>query len=324
MTRAFVLGAGLGERLRPLTEQLPKPLVPVLHRPLLTWAFQHLRSQLGVQHFVVNSWHLAEAYERHFPEHQWDGCPIQVRRDAPILLDTAGGMANVRDLLDDGSGQSFAVYNGDVLSDIDLTALRAEHEAKGNLVTLALRSSGPALHVGFDATSGRVTDIRNKLGTGNDGTHLFTGIYLVSPQFLAHLTPGVKESVVAVFLRLIEAGKKVGALVLDEGSWWDLGNRQSYLSTHAEIAADPLLFPRYESPAQRFRGNPIHRTAQVDPAALVGGDCFIGEQAVVEAGANLQHCVLWPGAVVKAGVTLRGCIVRSGITVTENGEGRDY
>jgi mannose-1-phosphate guanylyltransferase len=327
MKKAFVLGAGLGERLRPLTDQLPKPLVPVLHRPLMTWAFEHLQQQLGIEQFVVNSWHLAEEYARHFPEGHWQGCPIQVRKDHPILLDTAGGMGNVRDLLDDGSGQPFAVYNGDVMADFDLQRLEQEHMERGNMVTLGLRSAGPALHIAYDPASGLVTDVRNRLGTGQEGSYLFTGVYMVSPEFLDWITPGgVKESVIAVFLRLIQAGKRVGACVVDEGNWWDLGSRASYLALHRQVMADPTLFPHYLPVAERSakQAAPIHETAHVSTQVALRGHNQVGAGSKVGAGAVLEDCVLWPGAEVAAGVQLTRCIVRQGVCATESGVDRDY
>ena len=116
LRQAFVLGAGLGTRLRPLTQDLPKPLIPVWGRPLMTHGFDHLRTA-GVDRFIVNThWH-PEAYDAAFPENTWRGIPITLRHE-PILLETAGGVANVADLL--GRTESFWVYNGDILSTLPL------------------------------------------------------------------------------------------------------------------------------------------------------------------------------------------------------------
>lgn len=301
MHQAFVLGAGLGERLRPLTEQLPKPLIPVFHKPLITYAFDHLLDA-GVERFVVNTHHLPEEYGRAFPEGGYRGRPVLFREEQPVRLETAGGIANVRDLLGDGP---FIVYNGDILTTLPLEPLLKEHRDSGNLVTLALRSQGPALHIGYDAASRCVTDIRGMLGTGNMGTHLFTGIYVCSPAFHAHLTPGKVESVIPVFLKAIQQGGRMGAVVLDEGDWWDLGSRQAYLQAHQALAADG------RAPAAA-----VHELAQVSGSARLKGLNVISERAVVEAEAELEDCVIWPGARVVAGASLKRCIVRRGITAS--------
>lgn len=314
MNKAFVLGAGLGERLRPLTDQLPKPLVPVFHRPLITYAFDHLHADLGVSGFVVNTFHLSEAYDAAFPGATYRGWPVQLRKDAPVRLETAGGLANVRDLLD-GSG-TFAVYNGDILTDLPLQPLLDAHRRGGHLVTLALRSSGPALHIGVDESGEIVTDIRNMLGTGNQGTHLFTGIYLVEPEFFNWIIPGQPQSVIPVFLELIRQGHRLGCAVIDEGHWWDLGNRESYLEAHRALASLGTQFPRYG-------GSP--RDANPQPAGVtLTGTNVIGDGARVAPGAALQDCILWPHAVVESGARLDRCIVRSHVTASGVHTGTDF
>lgn len=306
MTQAFVLGAGIGERLRPLTEQLPKPLIPVFHRPLITYAFDHLHAA-GVQRLIVNTHHLAAAYDSAFPDHSYRGMPIALRHESPVRLETAGGIANVRDLLQE---QPFLVYNGDILTSLPLEPLLREHAESGNIVTLALRSHGPALHIGYDAAGRRVTDIRNKLQTGNEGTHLFTGIYACSPAIHDWITPGKVESVIPIFLEMIRQGVKVGAVVLDEGDWWDLGSRTQYLSAHSALNG--------------MHGPAIHPEAHVAPDAILRRTNVIGPGAIVESGVQLEDCILWPGARVVAGARLARCIVRTGIAAAGHFEDIDF
>lgn len=306
--QAFVLGAGLGERLRPLTSQLPKPLIPVFHKPLITYAFDHLMAA-GVERFVVNTHHLPEAYASTFPDATYRGAPIAFRHESPVRLETAGGIANVRDLL---GKEPFFVYNGDILTNLPLEPLVREHQDRGNLVTLALRSTGPALHIAWDERTRGVTDIRNMLGTGDEGRYLFTGVYVCSPEFHSWLTPGKVESVIPIFLKMIREGAPLGAVVVDEGHWWDLGSRTAYLQAHQALqamGAAPL-------PA-------VAPGARVAPGADLRGLNVIGEGAVVEAGAVLEDCVLWPGARAQADARLKGCIVRAGITASGAHEGVD-
>ena len=309
MQKAFVLGAGLGQRLRPLTAQLPKPLIPVFHQPLITYAFDHLMAA-GVKDFVVNTHHIPEAYAAAFPEGTHAGAPIAFRNESPERLETAGGIANVRDLLNE---EAFIVYNGDILTDLPLQALLDEHEAQGNLVTLALRSTGPALHIAYDEKTGRVTDIRNKLGTGQEGSYLFTGIYACQPEIHEWLTPGKVESVIPIFLRMIQEGAKLGAVIIDDGHWWDLGSRAAYLEAHQ------ALHQLGTAPAPA-----IHPEARVSPEASLRGLNVIGAGAVVEAGAVLEDCIVWPEATIASGAQLRQCIVRKGIRAEGLHENADF
>ena len=110
-----MLGAGLGTRLRPLTESLPKPLLSVGGRPLITWAFDHCLTA-GVERFIVNTHHCPAAYGEAFPAGHWRERPIIFCHE-PLLLDTAGGLKNIEALLA-GEGP-LLVYNGDILSDLD-------------------------------------------------------------------------------------------------------------------------------------------------------------------------------------------------------------
>ena len=305
MNKAFVLGAGLGTRLRPLTAQLPKPLIPVFNRPLITYAFDHLLG-VGVREFIVNTHHLPEKFADAFPSSAYRKAPITLRHE-PVFLETAGGIANIADLVSDGD---FIVYNGDILTDLPLAPLIKAHTDHENIITLVLRSSGPGLHIALDDSQSRVTDIRNMLGTGAAGTHQFTGIYAVNPEFISHLTPGKIESVIPIFLKLIAAGRRIGAVVIDEGRWWDLGDRGSYLDAHREILALEGGFPPYAKAPLTTR----------DPSAKIAASAKLTHSTIVGAGADigadsmLEDCILWPDATVARGAKLTRCIVRSGMT----------
>lgn len=296
MIRAFVLGAGLGTRIRPLTSQLPKPLIPVRHQPLAEYAFAHLHSA-GVREFIVNTHHLPEEWTRTFPGSQWRGCPLHFRHE-PILLETGGGLANIRDLTHD---EPFFVYNGDVLTDLPLAPVLAAHRGSGNLATLVLRSTGSVRNVALDPGTGRVLDLRGALGVKDAPLFQFTGLYIVDPALYRYLpAPGTIESVVEAWLRALRDGQRIGGVVVDEGDWFDLGDRASYLAAHQWRGVQHL-------PA-------IHPQAVIAPDAMVDAHSSIGPGAVVESGAHIRHSVLWPGAVVKAGAQLDSCIVLSGHT----------
>ncbi|HPA17425.1 MAG TPA: nucleotidyltransferase family protein [Verrucomicrobiae bacterium] len=231
VTTAFVLGAGLGTRLRPLTESWPKPLLPLWGRPMLTYAFERLRGA-GVRRLIVNTHHRAERYESVFPRHQWGGLPITFRHE-PVLLDTGGGIRNIADLV---GGETILVHNGDIVTDLPLGPLIETHFGNGNEVTLALRSSGGPLCVELDG-SGRVTDICGRLGAKAGPAHLFAGVYVVGPPFYERFRPGEIMSVIPVFLDMIRKGARLGAVVIDDGFWMDLGTVAAY---EAMNAAPPL------------------------------------------------------------------------------------
>jgi aminoglycoside/choline kinase family phosphotransferase len=258
---AFILGAGLGTRLRPLTEKLPKPLLPVGGRPLITYAMNHCLS-IGVERFIVNTHHCAAAYDKAFPGGNRRGAPILFRHE-PVLLDTAGGLKNIEDLLEDA--EMILVYNGDILSDLPLSQLVAAHAVGGREVTLVLRSGGPLRNVCLDA-KGEICDFRDILGNPGVRRCLFTGIYMVEKGFLRRLTPGKIESVIPVFAEMIrEAPGSVGSVVIDEGTWEDVGDIPAYERIKA---GGPKL--RYECAAESVGGN-VTPTSLVRTAGTSGG-----------------------------------------------------
>ena len=270
---AFVLGAGLGTRLRPLTARRPKPLVPVGGKPLIAHAFDHLLDAgLGLECFVVNTHWCPERYAEFFPGAQWRGIPIVFTSEQPEVLETAGGIWNAREHLRDGP---FVVYNGDILSTLPLARAAAFHRASGAEVTLVLRSRGENRNVTFDPASGQILDLRRALLPEFEPAHLFTGIYFVEPAFIDRLPPGRKESVVPIFHAMIRAGVPIAGLVLDEGDWRDLGTRAEYLAA----CPGPWISPH----------------ARVAPDAVLE-NCQVWENAEVAPGAHLTRCVVTDGA----------------------------
>ncbi|MDP9254704.1 MAG: sugar phosphate nucleotidyltransferase [Verrucomicrobiota bacterium] len=303
ITQAFVLGAGLGTRLRPLTDDLPKPLVPIFQKRLITFAFDHL-IDIGTRKFFVNTHHRPERFAEIFPESTYREERIEFRHE-PSLLETAGGIANIADSL---GHEPLLVYNGDILTDLPISRLIYTHFRAGNVVTLALRSNAGPKHIAFEPRSGRITDIRDQLASGAPEEFVFTGIYIVEPKFLDLLERGVKRSVIPVFLELIRRNEKLGGVVIDEGHWWDVGNREAYLQLHRELPK--LSFPTYAGDNPEWKTS-IHRTAIVDPTAQLRGCSVVGADCRVGADAILEDTILWPGAQIASRSQLYGCIVRS-------------
>jgi len=221
---AFLLGAGLGTRLSPLTDRCPKPLLEIGDRPILTYAMDHLLGA-GVDRFIVNTHHFPEAYAKKFPDRQWRGVPITFRHE-PVLLDTAGGLKNIEDLLSE-DGAIFC-YNGDVITNLPLQELVEAHEERRPEVTLALRSNGPLRNVEVNE-EGEVCDLRDTLGNPGVRRCLFTGISCVETSFLHFLEAGKVESVVSVFIRrIMERGGSIRGVIIDEGQWNDIGSLKTY------------------------------------------------------------------------------------------------
>ena len=301
---AFVLGAGLGTRLRPLTNRRPKPLIPVANRPLIAYAFDRLCAA-DIENFVVNTHWAAEAYRHAFPGDSYRGALLTFRHEASEILETAGGIKNVEDLLGNGP---FVVHNGDIFADLPLLQALAHHVATGNEVTLVLRSKDGPLQVAFDERSGRILDIGRRLDPDREPSFLFTGIYVVQPDFLRRIPPATRIGVVPIFCDMILKGTKLGGIVIDDGNWFDLGTREKYLAVHQHLADGPW----------------IAATAHVSAGAQVFGATAIGAGASVGDGAQLRDCLIWENAEVMPGAMLERCIVTDGSCAEGTHVDRDF
>ncbi len=220
----FILAAGLGMRLRPLTEHCPKPLLEIGGRPIITYAMDHLL-KIGVDRFIVNTHHCPEAYLQKFSDRQWRGVPIDFCHE-PILLDTAGGLKNIEDLLD--NDEVIFCYNGDVIADFPLDSFLEIHQPEKSEAILALRSSGPLLNVNIES-DGKICDIRQMLGNPGVQSCLFTGIYAVDVSILRFLKAGKAESVIELFIRRMrERPGSIQGIIIDQGYWHDIGSIEDY------------------------------------------------------------------------------------------------
>ena len=304
ITQAFVLAAGLGTRLRPLTDELPKPLIPIFQKPLVTFALDHL-IDVGVNRFVINTHRHPELFQHFFAAREYAGFPTTLVHE-PDLLETGGGIKNAESHL---GSEPFLTYSGDILTDVELRPLIDEHFRRGNDVTLALRHTGLASAVAL--RDHRVVDISNRYGVA--GNFDFANIAVWNSAIFSRIPPRKKISFIPIIGDWIGQGARIGGVVMNDGKWFNIGSRKEYLDVHRMIS-NKHWRPAYVK--TRDWGEAVAKSAYVDPTAQVRGCSVIGSNCRVGADAILEDTILWPDAEIASQSRLEACIVRSRKKVT--------
>jgi NDP-sugar pyrophosphorylase family protein len=312
---AFILAAGLGTRLRPLTDHRPKPLVPVCGVPMLAYALASCANH-GLSRVVVNAHWLSERVEA------WagvrEGVLVDVSTETPDILGTGGGLRRVREQL----APRFVVVNADVIGDVDLRRLRDAVPFRG--AAMALRrdpENAPRYGVVAADATGHVVELSKVARAEPDGevdrtTH-FTGIHAMDRDALEHIPDGF-SCVVRTAYRALVPERRVAA-VLHAGTWLDIGDPTAYLDANLAILAGGLALPL--DPHARAAWARDARGTHGDAAALgratvegwgwvgrgarlgraVISRSIVGEGAIVPDGAVLVDSVVWDGAQVPPG-----------------------
>ncbi len=212
----FILAAGLGTRLRPLTNDRPKALVELNGTTLLALAIRRLQAA-GVQHIVINVHHFADKVIEYLESHTW-GCDIDISDERSQLLDTGGGLKHAAPLF--SGTEEVLIHNVDILSDIDLAAVESAHRRCGNLVTLCVSRRSTTRLLSFDA-QGRL------LGRSNEG-YAFSGVSVVSPR-LFPLLPEADHPypIIDQYIQLAAAGHAIGSFVHPADHWLDVGKPET-------------------------------------------------------------------------------------------------
>jgi NDP-sugar pyrophosphorylase family protein len=328
--KAVILAGGEGTRLRPLTLATPKPVVPVVDRPFLRHQLDLLAS-VGVREVVFSVAYQPERIQAVFGDGSAIGHRIHYAvEETP--LGTGGAVKNAERFLD----ETTIVFNGDVLTDVDLARVLAEHRAFGSRASLVLTPVANPSAYGLVETdsNGRVVRFTEKPDPSQIRTDTINaGIYVLESSTLALMPAGQPHSIERQFFpTLLARGELVRAHV-HRGYWIDIGTPEKYLQVHRDILDG--RFP------VRLDGEPrgggwVHPGARVDPAARLHGpfyvgpgcqveaDAQVGPQAVlardvrVKSGARASDSVLWGGCQLDSGASVEGALLGAGVRICRN------
>jgi mannose-1-phosphate guanylyltransferase len=318
--KAVVLVGGEGTRMRPLTETVPKPLLPLMDRHALDHVLDHL-ARHGVHEVVLSSPYLEQVFHPFIAARHGD--PAITWITETHALGTGGAIVNA---LEAAGDEPFFALNGDILTDLDLTAMLASHEDKGAAVTIALHHVDDARAFGLVATDdeGRIEEFREKPEDPVPGD-VNAGTYLLDPEVLRAWTPGDTISIERdIFPGLIDAGHPVYGFVAD-AYWLDLGTPEKYLQAHFDMFEGKVHDVSYPAPwiAEGARVDlraHLGRWVAVGPGAIVGPDARVDDSVLqagarVGSGAVVTRSVMAPNAVIGDGAIVESSVLGDGASV---------
>ncbi|GAB4427549.1 MAG: NDP-sugar synthase [Chloroflexi bacterium OHK40] len=323
--KAVILVGGLGTRLRPLTCNTPKPMIPLVNQPFIEWMLLRLRDQ-GISEVILAVQYLADR----FRETLGDGSRLEMTLhivEEPEPRGTAGAVKNVEHLLD---GPTF-VFNGDVMTDLDLRAMLAFHREKQSMVTISLTPVDDPTQFGLVEMDGqnRVQRFLEKPRAEDITTNLINaGTYIIEPEIFRYVPPNqfyMFER--GLFPVVLQTGDPMYGFP-SRAYWTDIGKPQTYIDVHHDILIGKVRYG--------FRGQQIadrvwlEGDAEIHPTAQIVGPVVIGPGTVIERGArvigpsvlgancsigpecSLEGAVLWDANRLEEGVVLRNCVLGRG------------
>lgn len=324
--KAVIMAGGEGSRLRPLTCDRPKPMVPVMNRPLMEYSVELLQKH-GFCEIAVTLQYLPEQIKNHFGDGSRFGVKLHYFVEEEPL-GTAGSVKNAAEMLD----ETFIVISGDALTDFDLTEALHFHRIRGAAATLVLKSVENPLEYGVVMIDpgGRINRFLEKPGWGEVFSDTVnTGIYILEPEVLSLIETGrMFDFSKDLFPRLLENKEPLFGAVLD-GFWCDIGDLQEYLRAHREILTGGVRVQLKGFEGEKgiwMEGDTdIHSRALLQGPLYIGAGCHIGAgvrisdgtvlgaNTRVEGRASVKRGLTWEGACIGRSAALRGGILCGGV-----------
>jgi len=326
--QAVILVGGQGTRLRPLTLTVPKPMLPLMNLPFLEFQI-NLCKRHGIEEIIMSTAYLPEVFQGHFGDGSGLGVKlVYVTEEEP--LDTCGAVKNVEEHI---KGR-FLVFNGDVLTDLDLTSLIALHQDKKAKATLYLTHVEDPTAYGLVPLdeNGRIMEFLEKPSPDQVTTDLINaGTYVLEPELLDRVPAGERYSFERqLFPGMLEDGIAMFGFPSD-AYWMDIGAPSKYLQAHYDILDRKLPFDFHGQEIKRsvWAGEGCEISPQasilgpaligpgckVDAHAVIAGNCVLGANCEVGEGAHLEGAILHRGCKVGVGSVLRCCVLAEGARV---------
>ncbi|MEB3178329.1 MAG: NDP-sugar synthase [Nostocaceae cyanobacterium] len=358
--KAMILAAGKGTRVRPITYNIPKPMIPILQKPVMEFLLELLR-QHGFDQIMVNVSHLAKEIEDYFRDGQRFGVEIAYSFEGKIVdgnlegkaLGSAGGMRRIQDFspfFDD----TFVVLCGDALIDLDLTAAVKQHKQKGSIATIITktvpREEVPSYGVVVTDDEGRVKAFQEKPSVEEAlSTNINTGIYIFEPEVLNYIPSEVEYDIGSqLFPKLVEIGAPFYAIPM-EFEWVDIGKVPDYWGAIRSVLLGEIKnvqIPGHQVRPGIYTGlnvsvnwdkvditGPVYigGMTKIEDGAKIVGPAMIGPNCWVCSGATIENSVIFDWSRLGPGIRLvdklvfgRYCVDKTGATINIQDAGLDW
>ncbi len=327
--RAVLMAGGSGTRLRPLTYDLPKPMVPILNRPIAHHIINLLKRH-NITEIITTLHFLPGVMQDYFQSGQEFGVQITYEVEEEQPLGTAGCVKNCAELLK----ETFVVISGDSLTDFDLTAAIAFHREKGSKATLILTRVPNPVEFGVVITDAddRIKRFLEKPSTSEVFSDTInTGVYILEPEVLEYLPASVEcDFSKDLFPMLLHRGEPIYGYVAD-GYWCDIGHLEAYRRAQYDCLSQSVTmetgYPEIRDGMWVGPNTHIDESARIETPVLIGSNCrigprvqisantIIGDNVTIGADATLSRPVIWNGVFVGEEATLEACIVARGVRV---------
>ena len=320
--KAVILVGGLGTRLRPLTCNTPKPLIPIVNTPFIELMLSRLRDQ-GIDEVILAVQYLADRFRNALGDGSRLGLKVHVVEE-PEPRGTAGAVKNVEHMLD---GSTF-IFNGDVMTDLDLQAMLAFHRERESKLTIALTPVEDPTSFGLVETEpgGRIRRFIEKPRVDEITTDLINaGTYIIEPELFRYVPPAQYYMFErGLFPVVLQTGDAMYGYP-SNAYWTDIGKPQTYLEVHHDILMGKVRFSfggrEIASRVWLENGADIHPTSQIIGPVVIGagvqigrgarvlGPTVIGPRCVIGPNVTIEDAVLWEDNVIEEGAVVRSCVL---------------
>lgn len=329
--KAVIMAGGEGSRLRPLTCARPKPMVPVMNKPIMSYIVDLLKKH-GIRDIGVTLQYMPEAISDYFgPGYDFDVNLKYFIEEVP--LGTAGSVKNAQSFLD----EMFIVISGDALTDFDLTRAIEFHKKKGAIATLVLTKVATPLEYGVVITdnNGSIRQFLEKPGWGEVFSDTVnTGIYILEPEVLSLFEPGVKfDFSKDLFPILLERKLPMFGVILP-GYWCDIGDQQQYIQAHWDILDGKVELDipgKMISPGIWIGDNvDIHHTTELEAPVVIGNEnvlgagvkispyTIIGDNCMINNNSTIKRSIIWNNVKIASNASLRGAVISNRVQIQSN------